>query len=298
MPGWFKVPNQIRDGLLQSLGPLELKVLLYVASRSGKTGEAHVSLSRMADDLMAARNNVSKAIRWLVSLGLITKLCGKDAVNFYAVDWSGFTVEGAGSYADVTGYADVTTEVPGSYADVTTEVPASYADVTTLVTPTYPPSKEEPFKKNQEAPIAPKRQPQIHADAESIYALYPRKVGKKAALKSITSTLVEIDRRNLPDPAAWLRERVQAYASSTDVREKLERNEAKFIPHPATWFNQGRYDDEELTAARRPKPYVPDPAIRYLADGTPVRFDEEAEEWKALSEQPTTAQSAATTARF
>ena len=68
--------------------------------------------------------------------------------------------------------------------------------------------------------------------AEMIYQAYPRKVARPAAIQAI--------RRALQAKSFdWLLERVQMYA------ECVEGSSKKFIPHPATWFNQARYDDDE-----------------------------------------------------
>jgi len=68
--------------------------------------------------------------------------------------------------------------------------------------------------------------------AEMIYEAYPRKVARPAAIQAI--------RRALQGHSFdWLLERVQKYA------ECVEGSSKKFIPHPATWFNQARYDDDE-----------------------------------------------------
>ena len=66
---------------------------------------------------------------------------------------------------------------------------------------------------------------------EEIYNLYPRKIAKPEALKSITKAL----KNNSVD---FLKEKTKAYAES--VKDK----DPKFIPHPSTWFNQERYNDE------------------------------------------------------
>lgn len=74
----------------------------------------------------------------------------------------------------------------------------------------------------------------------TLYGLYPRKVCKDAALKAIDKALAK-------KPFDALLLAVQAYV------RKVARDgtEEKFIPHPATWFNQGRYEDEEF---KRPAP--------------------------------------------
>lgn len=67
-----------------------------------------------------------------------------------------------------------------------------------------------------------------------IYKAYPKKEGKEEALKAIRKRLVEGK-----DPK-FLLERVETYARAIVVWR-----ERRYIPDPATWFNQGRFDDDE-----------------------------------------------------
>lgn len=71
-----------------------------------------------------------------------------------------------------------------------------------------------------------------------IYNLYPRKVGKKAALTMIAKAIKDLNR---PDAVEYLKARVQEYAESRKGEDQ------KYTPYPATWFNQERYDDDPGT---------------------------------------------------
>jgi hypothetical protein len=79
-----------------------------------------------------------------------------------------------------------------------------------------------------------------HRDSEIIYKIYPKKVGKEAALKSIAKALKKID-------ANKLTEIVTQYA------ESQKGADMQFIPNPATWFNQGRWQDDQSTWERENK---------------------------------------------
>ena len=52
-----------------------------------------------------------------------------------------------------------------------------------------------------------------------------------------------------------LTERVSAYAEAVKAWPPADH---QFIPHPATWFNEGRYDDDpnewKRNATHQPKP--------------------------------------------
>ena len=70
--------------------------------------------------------------------------------------------------------------------------------------------------------------------SEDIYAAFPRKVGKPSALKAILAQLKTHD-------AMFLLERTKAYAL---VRVGEDQ---QFTPHPSTWFNQQRFNDDPST---------------------------------------------------
>jgi hypothetical protein len=75
---------------------------------------------------------------------------------------------------------------------------------------------------------------------------YPRKVAKRAAQAS-WNRLNELDQKEALDALVnhlkyW----------------KLKETSKEFIPHPATWLNQGRWEDEiDLTESVIKKPQMP-----------------------------------------
>lgn len=70
--------------------------------------------------------------------------------------------------------------------------------------------------------------------ASRIYDAYPLKVGKPAALKSIQGAM----RRG--HTFDFLMQRVRAYAAARN-------GDKSFVPHPSTWFNQDRFNDDPST---------------------------------------------------
>lgn len=115
--------------------------------------------------------------------------------------------------------------------------------------------------------------------AEAIYQLYPRKVGKQAALKAILKALKSL-------PSEVLSERVRAYAAAT---ARWPKKDKEFIPHPSTWFNDGRYEDDQNEWHRTgekapplpPSAVEPDPVgwLEWMRNNRPDwrRFREERE---------------------
>lgn len=79
--------------------------------------------------------------------------------------------------------------------------------------------------------------PQIGKLIEEIYDAYPRKVGRPAALVKIRHALTKIDGKRLL-------EATRAYG------EAVKGMDPQFIPHPATWFHQERYNDDPKTWRR------------------------------------------------
>jgi hypothetical protein len=99
-----------------------------------------------------------------------------------------------------------------------------------------------------------------------IYAAYPRKVGKDAALKAITTRIKE------GVATEHLLERVNAFS---DAVSRWPKHARRFIPHPSTWFNEGRFEDDPAEWERgdgaRPEKEA-DPLAERSID--PARFKE------------------------
>ena len=80
---------------------------------------------------------------------------------------------------------------------------------------------------------------------EAIYAQYPRKVGKRTAIKAIVKAVKRITANNSTEEGArrWLWKKVREYALSP-AGQKSQDPAQDFRPHPATWFNQDRFYDD------------------------------------------------------
>lgn len=77
------------------------------------------------------------------------------------------------------------------------------------------------------------------ADAEAIYQAYPRKEGKGKALPAIEKAL-------RTTTAEVLLEAVQAFAKAK------AGTDPQFLPHPASWFNARRWEDDRASWLVRP----------------------------------------------
>jgi hypothetical protein len=74
-------------------------------------------------------------------------------------------------------------------------------------------------------------------EVSEVYDLYPRKQGRKAAIKAIENALKS-------KTAYQLKEATTAYAKAV-AAWPAER--WQFVPHPSSWFNKGCYDDDRQT---------------------------------------------------
>ena len=76
----------------------------------------------------------------------------------------------------------------------------------------------------------------VVSDFDAFWSIYPRKVGKGAAKKSFERAILKTDLKTILDAVEAQRQSPQ-----------WQRDGGQFIPHPATWLNQERWDDEVET---------------------------------------------------
>lgn len=74
---------------------------------------------------------------------------------------------------------------------------------------------------------------------QEFWELYPRKVSKKEALKAWKKL----------QPSLEVRVRIQEAVSAALTSPQWTKDDGRFIPHPATWLNQERWEDEETRKA-------------------------------------------------
>lgn len=82
------------------------------------------------------------------------------------------------------------------------------------------------------------------SSSSDIYCAYPRKVGRKKAEAIIQSLLA----KNPESFAADLLAKTKAYADAT---ARWPAGSEQYIPHPATWFGQERFNDDPATWERK-----------------------------------------------
>jgi hypothetical protein len=85
-----------------------------------------------------------------------------------------------------------------------------------------------------------RKRAEVLPDAEQIYALYPKKVGKEEALRAISKALKTNSLEYLLGKTNQFKECVESWPMSY----RYFQDGGDRCPHPASWFNAGRYSDD------------------------------------------------------
>lgn len=119
--------------------------------------------------------------------------------------------------------------------------------------------REDKEKIKNNTPLTPQGGNAVPADFNSFWTAYPRKIGKAAALKAW---------RKVKPPLAQALKAISTQKQSDQWR----KDGGQYIPNPATWINQGRWEDEPMA---KPREQSSVPAERKLP--TCTRCEREAE---------------------
>jgi hypothetical protein len=102
-------------------------------------------------------------------------------------------------------------------------------------------------------PEVARQQSARELEAESVWALYPKKKGKKEAMREVLNAI-------RTEGIERIRERVKAYA---DAVSRWPEDERKYVPDPVRWFKRGNYDDDPETWQRKSANGVPQLEARF-----------------------------------
>lgn len=104
-----------------------------------------------------------------------------------------------------------------------------------LVNQNPTPSSSSSTSTSNNTPPTPRKRGMVYADDFlEFWKIYPKKIGKDAALRAWKA------RNGTRPPLAELVSAVTAQLES----EQWQKENGQFIPNPATWLNQGRWADE------------------------------------------------------
>ena len=103
--------------------------------------------------------------------------------------------------------------------------------------PPEPPLSTPPYNPPSSPSLSPSPRDVSRADEDRFsrfWAAYPRKVGKQAAKKSWSRL----------HPSEELTQAILQSVEAQKQSRQWKENNGQFIPNPATWLNQGRWEDE------------------------------------------------------
>ncbi|WP_455112792.1 helix-turn-helix domain-containing protein [Rothia mucilaginosa] len=216
-----------------------ISTLKALAFCTGKASNAcYPSIQTLQDMTGHSENTVRAALKDLEALGFITRTARVGASNIYTLQidtmrsahrrrrWSN-TYEAGDPYT------------PGSNITTTVEELDDSERAEALVEPVEaetPAPVPAPVKKKTKKSSTPAR---VESDFLDFYAAYPRHVGKEAARRAFEKAV------KAGTAPADIVEGARRYAAATAAAG----TETRFIAHPATWLNAGRWNDDMEDAA-------------------------------------------------
>lgn len=265
--GWAMVPEWVAV----SVSPLALAIYVYLALRAdSSTGACFPAQATMADAIGAKDpKTVRKYLRELREAGAV------DWFHRRREDTAGQTSNLYVVHRDHPGLRIPPPRDGGPYPPGT-PVPTPQGRGS-LLTRTNEPDPTNPPPK---APAGGERGPELLDGQTSVldllppdttpgslfddfWQVYPRKTGKLAASKAWARAIKRTSAETVM--AGALR-----FANDPNLPPK---DEARFIAHPSTWLNEGRWDDDPLPPRRgagRQDGFWNELAARYDAGGAPL----------------------------
>lgn len=212
--------------------PSHKLVFLAICDHANDDGVCWPSMARIAKKCCLSDRQTRRIVRILEKRGLLlTQQSEGHSSNRYLVQFPTRTPM-TGLDDKEPGHTGPTTRTPMTGdPDIAMSDKSSVTINRTIIPPIVPQGDVNAASKQDQ-------------DVESLYSLYPRKIGKGSALKAIRKALKSTD-------AEVLREAVGAYAEAVGRWPKEER---QFVPHPSTWFNSRRWEDDRSEWERKPKP--------------------------------------------
>ncbi len=113
---------------------------------------------------------------------------------------------------------------------------------------------------------------------------YPRRIGKRKAESAYDTACKSLVKREGLSPA---KAREKILMAAVAFAKQVHNTKIEFVPHPATWLNQGRYDDELFCREEKAsKPASILPSCPYCGGLGNVIVINEAWQREVFSKQP------------
>jgi len=210
--------SNLVSNLIQTkkVGSLTKKaILMYMADKASDDGSGiWVSKSNMAADLEMTDRAVRIHIKDMIAMGIVSESGQRQCRSGYTIDYS--------INLNIIHALQPTRSTP--------ERDSPLNDIQPHPCMTFTPTPERGSgKPSIEPPLEPSLLNNNYFD--EFYSEYPRKVGKGAARKAWAKAIKKDDVHKIISSASL-------YAKS------IVGTDQTFVPHPATWLNQERWEDE------------------------------------------------------
>lgn len=208
--GFAAIPNwMIRDA---NVSRRAIVVYGALASRAGRGG-IYPSQAQIAEDARCDERTVRRALKELEDLGVLERVRRVSSMGYRQSDGYVLHPNGRPGSDEESMRSEVSAR-DDAYRTLVSAPTGQNAQVTPLI-------EEEPLKKNPEDAF------------EEFWSVYPRHVAKAAARTKFKVALKSASAETIIDGA-------RRFASDPNLPEM------QFVPHPTTWLNQGRWDDDPL----------------------------------------------------
>ena len=195
---------------ITGLHPTQKLILISLADQANDAGVCWPSIETIAKRSGISERSAQRIINGLIESGLIARSSRPGRSNIFYITPDTHDTPDAGDTPDTHDGGGVTPMTGGGDTHDTQ-------------------NRKEPSKNRKPSPRG-----DDPPGFDTFWQVYPRKVGKGAARKAW---------KKIKPSAELTREIVRAVEIQKRSADWL-KNDGQFIPHPTTWLNQGRWQDE------------------------------------------------------
>ena len=199
---------------VERLRPAERLVLLALADYADETGSCFPSQDALAERACCSTRTVRRVLDLFEEVGILGRsyryVEGERSSNRYVLTSDYRTDWPVDDYRTNRAELEAKSDTPGGHLCPTNH------------------------QNHQEPPVPPIAPQQIERAFEAFWSGYPRKAGKATARKAFEKAV-----KRAGNPTLVLE-------GARRLRDDPNLPEAQFIPHPATWLNGDRWEDEPL----------------------------------------------------
>jgi len=253
--GYARIANELLMALSRpNLSAYETRALFFVLRKTYGWGKKNdrISISQIADGTGLLKPHACRAKRALIKKNILTEIDGKLGLN---KDYEAWKITDLGNVTNIGNESAIKAHKQRSVTDLgndasVTDLGNSVTDLGNKSLPIQAPQKKRKklLQKKRSSCVSDKgkKASDKGESFDRFWAIYPRKVGKQNC-RHIWNRL---------KPSAELVEQIVTAVQAYKRTEQWQGANGKYIPHPSTWLNQARWEDEIST---KPEPQKGDP---------------------------------------